>query len=65
MKTDIELAGNDVWVATQEMTALGELAGMEIAKHIWDSRHSSKMTGFEYAKKRGNPEHDESGAPDA
>ncbi len=53
MKTDIELAGNDVWVATQEMTALGELAGMEIAKHIWDSRHSSKMTGFEYAKKRG------------
>ncbi len=53
MKTDIELTGNDVWVATQEMTALGELAGMEIARHIWDSRHSSKITGFEYARKRG------------
>ena len=50
---EIELNQKDVWPAGQESTALGELARMEIAKHIWDSRQSSKLTGFEYAKRRG------------
>ena len=50
---EIELEKKDVWTAGREPTALGELARMEIAKHIWDSRQSSKLTGFEYAKRRG------------
>ena len=50
---DIELERKDLWPAGREPTALGELVRMEIAKHIWDSRHSSKLTGFEYAKRRG------------
>lgn len=50
---EIELNQKDVWTAGREPTALGELARMEIAKHIWDSRQSSKLTGFEYAKRRG------------
>ncbi len=50
---DIELERKDVWEAGRGPTSLGELARMEIAKHIWDSRHSSKLTGFEYAKRRG------------
>ncbi len=50
---EIELNRKDVWPAGRESTALGELARMEIAKHIWDSRRSSKLTGFEYAKRRG------------
>ncbi len=50
---EIELNRKDEWPAGRESTVLGELARMEIAKHIWDSRRSSKLTGFEYAKRRG------------
>ncbi len=50
---EIELDRRDVWPAGRESTLLGELVRMEIAKHIWDSRQSSKLTGFEYAKRRG------------
>ena len=50
---EIELERKDVWAAGREPTLLGELFRMEIAKHIWDSRQSSKLTGFEYAKRRG------------
>ena len=53
MAKKIELIGSDAWTATQEDTVLGDLVGMEIAKHIWDSRHASKITGFEYARSRG------------
>lgn len=52
-KVEIELDRKDVWPAGREPTVLGELVRMEIAKHIWDSRQSSKLTGFEYAKRRG------------
>jgi len=53
MKTTIKLTGPEVWAADREPTPLGELTGLEIAKHIFDSRHFSKITGFEYHKKRG------------
>ena len=53
MNREIELNQKNVWPAGREPTVLGELARMEIAKHIWDSRRSSKLTGFEYAKRRG------------
>ena len=49
----IELERREAWPAGREPTALGVLARMEIAKHIRDSRQSSKLTGFEYAKRRG------------
>jgi len=52
-RMEIALTGNDVWIAGREMDDLGELTRMEIAKHIWDSRHDSKVTGFEYARARG------------
>ena len=50
---EIDLERKDLWPAGREPTLLGELFRMEIAKHIWDSRQSSKLTGFEYAKRRG------------
>ena len=53
MTETIELQGDGAWIATNEMKPLGELVRMEIAKHIWDSRHNSMVTGFEYARKRG------------
>ena len=53
MNRAIELDRKDAWPARREPTALGKLARMEIAKHIWDSRQSSKLTGFEYVKRRG------------
>ena len=53
MKTTIPLTGRDVWVAERTPTALGDLSGLEIAKHIFDARHFSKITSFEYHRKRG------------
>jgi len=53
LKTTIPLTGHDVWVAERTPTALGELSGLEIAKHIFDARHFSKITSFEYHRKRG------------
>ena len=50
---EIELNQKEAWPAGREPTAPGVLARMEIAKHIWDNCQSSKLTGFEYANRRG------------